>query len=254
VLGLPAYNLPNRRSGCMASHLWLQNNRRIAAWSLVAPGLVFSAGLVAALLLPGGGAWIWLKVLAWLVTGLGVVLIAVAICQLVRPRIVCDGQRLLIDVGFPGRAAVPLEVVECFLLGQGPAFLPGSHWARAETVTVVIRLAEKAEAWRRGRIHPLIGSWCDGYIVLRGTFCEPLTVDVVNRLNHLLAEAHRKLREEGKMPPAGQANAGRAASPCMPGMPVSPCMPSTSCCAPPPCPPAADAAEQTSADREGAQP
>lgn len=230
----------------MASHLWLQNNRRIAAWSLVAPGLVFTAGLVAALLLPGGGYWTWLKVLAWLTAGVGLVLVAVAVCQWVRPRIVRDGQRLLIDIGFPGRAAVPLEVVECFLLGQGPAFLPGSRWARAETVTVVIRLAEKAEAWRRGRIHPLIGSWCDGYIILRGTFCEPLSVEVVNRLNGLLADAHRELRASGKMPPqsAGSTNAGPAGSPCMPRI---------ACCSPPPCPPPSHGAEHAPAEREGAE-
>ena len=229
----------------MAYHLWLQNNRRFAAWSLVLPGLVTVAGLVAGLLLPGDAAWVWLKVLAWLTAALGLLLVLLTLRQIVRPRIASDGEHLLVDTGLPVRAVIPLEVVECFLLGQGPAFLPGRKLAGAETATVVVRLAEKAEAWRRGRIHPLVGSWCDGYIILRGTFCEPLSVEVVHRLNRLLAESHRALPQRG---PSSKPVAGEAA----PGtVRVSSCAP---VCLLPPCPPAANAAQHRPTGSEGTPP
>ena len=111
--------------------------------------------------------------------------------------------------------------------------------------TVVVRLAEKAEAWRRGRIHPLVGSWCDGYIILRGTFCEPLSVEVVHRLNRLLAESHRALPQRG---PSSKPVAGEAA----PGtVRVSSCAP---VCLLPPCPPAANAAQHRPTGSEGTPP
>lgn len=226
----------------MAYHLWLQNNRRFAAWSLLVPGLLTVAGLVAALLLPGGGAWTWLKVLAWLAFALGLLWALLTLRQIVRPRIACDGEYLLIDTGLPRRTAIPLEVVECFLLGQGPAFLPGRKLAAAETATVVVRLAEKAEAWQRGPIYPLVGSWCDGYIILRGTFCEPLSVEVVQRLNSLLAESHRALRQRGQSSKL-VANEPASSSPR-----TSSCAPT---CLPPPCPPGTNVAQRERTGSEG---
>jgi hypothetical protein len=67
--------------------------------------------------------------------------------------------------------------------------LPGEHNAKTETSTVVVRLAERATDWSHGDAHPLLAAWCDGYITLRGTWCEPLDLKVVDRLNRLLYEA-----------------------------------------------------------------
>lgn len=198
----------------MADHVWLRNNRRIAAWSLLAPGLGVAVVSAAAVFLPSSGAWWWLKVAALIAAALGLLTLLVRISLLRRPRLSCDGEHLLVDTGQPKLTAVPLEVVECFLLGQGPAFLPGRKLAEAETTTVVVRLAEKAEAWKRGRIHPYIGSWCDGYIILRGTFCEPLSVDVVQRLNRLLGESHRALRQRESARSPHERTSGRASGPC----------------------------------------
>jgi len=57
--------------------------------------------------------------------------------------------------------------------------------------TVVMRLAESAHQWQYVDVNPKLGSWCDGYVTLRGTWCEPLSLEVVIRLNRRLADAHR---------------------------------------------------------------
>ena len=97
---------------------------------------------------------------------------------------------------------VPIDVVEAFLLGQGPALLPGERHRRTETRTVVVRLREKAEEWSKTEVNPRLASWCDSYITIRGTWCEPLDVDVIKRLNRLLAEATRESAAERKGQPA----------------------------------------------------
>ncbi|HEX4131608.1 MAG TPA: hypothetical protein VHZ24_16335 [Pirellulales bacterium] len=87
---------------------------------------------------------------------------------------------------------VPIEVVEGFLLGQGPSYLPGKEASRSETRTLVVRLAERATEWEHVAMPPRLGSWCGHYITIRGTWCEPLSVDLVNRLNMKLHEAKQQ--------------------------------------------------------------
>jgi len=66
--------------------------------------------------------------------------------------------------------------------------LPGKRNQRTETQTIVIRIADKAVEWRQQDVKRQLGSWCDGYVTIRGTWCEPLNIEVVNRLNRRLAE------------------------------------------------------------------
>jgi hypothetical protein len=96
---------------------------------------------------------------------------------------------------------VPIELVECFLLGQGPTWLPGKKYAKTETVTLVVRLAERAVEWSHRSTHPMLGTWCDGYITIRGTWCEPLSLDLVNRLNQRLAEVQQEIAPAEKVAP-----------------------------------------------------
>ena len=151
----------------------------------------------------GGGVTLairgWLIDTSWVRTILaigGVLFLAYALL-LIReawlPRIsYADGSlRLHVRLGPPVR--VPVEIVEAFLLGQGGSGLPGEQLARAETVTLVIRLAERAREWERHWIHPALGSWCGHYVTLRGTWCERLNVPLVNRLNARLAETKRRM-------------------------------------------------------------
>ena len=103
--------------------------------------------------------------------------------QFRRPRIAyCDGDVLFhLRAGAP--IAVPAEIVEAFFIGQGPAYLPRTHGPDAETVNLVARLSQKAPEWMHVGVKPALGHWCEGYVTIRGTWCEPLTGDVIRRLN-----------------------------------------------------------------------
>jgi hypothetical protein len=118
--------------------------------------------------------------------------------QLRQPRLAYEDSRLLINAGTGPAYRVPIELVEGFLLGQGPSMLPGKRYARTETSTFIIRLADKAEAWQQRDIRPSLGKWCGGYVTLRGTWCEPLDVALVERLNFRLAEVSRRIASESR--------------------------------------------------------
>lgn len=114
--------------------------------------------------------------------------------QMARPRLAYDRGHLLLNLRSGGPIRVPIDVVEGFLLGQGPSYLPGKEAHKLETSTLVIRLAERATEWEYVEVKPALASWCHHYVTIRGTWCEPLNVDLVNRLNARLAVVSREHR------------------------------------------------------------
>jgi len=151
--------------------VWLAQNRRVLLLGMVLPALGAVAGGV---LLYAG--WNWT---GGILLTLGLVLVLSLALQLNRPRIGFQNGHLLFYLRTREPIAVPLEVVEGFLLGQGPTLRPGERHRTEQTRTIVVRLAEKAEDWARREVKPALGSWCEGYITIRGTWCEPLDVDLV---------------------------------------------------------------------------
>jgi hypothetical protein len=137
----------------------------------------------------------WLRIVGAVVAAVSIIGLLFLLWQARQARLACDGRRLLVNLGTARPAAVGLEFVEGFLLGQGPAFLPGKE--NAEVANVVVRLAERAAEWERVEVNRRLGSWCGHYITIRGTWCEPLSVDLVNRLNFRLAEVKSSLASEG---------------------------------------------------------
>lgn len=169
--------------------VWLRTNRRVLLLSAAPLALLASIGLGAAF-----DPWD----MGWALRGPGLVLavaaglaLAVALALARQPRVAYEDGKVLFYVRLGRPTAIPIDAVECFLLGQGPALLPGEQYSKTVASTVVVRLAERAEEWSHGEFHPLLAAWCDGYITLRGTWCEPLSVDVVNRMNRLLHDASR---------------------------------------------------------------
>ncbi|MCG8584900.1 MAG: hypothetical protein MI757_09335 [Pirellulales bacterium] len=171
---------------------WLLANRRAVAMGMVVPALIGVVGLILATGVVESWSFMWLRLVGGFIVVLAV-FVLVAMCQQIRrPRIAYDDGNLLVYLALSSPFAVPLEHVECFLLGQGPAYLPGQESDGSEVVTVVVRLAEKATDYARRDVKPALGSWCDGHITIRGTWCEPLDENVVKRLNRKLAETNRK--------------------------------------------------------------
>jgi hypothetical protein len=162
--------------------VWLKPNRRVLLVSMILPALLAMAG-----------AWAMLHDGAWriaggvmLVVGLGLILLLAVQCA--RPRLALRGGQLRFWLKSGGPWEVPVDVVECFFISRASA-----KPAEGETnvVSVVARLAESAVDFKQRAVKPALGKWEEGYVTIRGTWCERLSLDVVNRLNQRLREAHR---------------------------------------------------------------
>ena len=165
------------------TEIWLRPNRRILAASAVAPvGCAILCGAIALGYVSPMDDLVFRVITGVLaVIALFALLFYVALAR--QPRLAYSDGRLLVYLRRLGPFAVPIEFVEAFLLGQGPSWLAGKKHHRTETTTLVIRLADRAVDWKHRDVHPVLGSWCDGYITIRGTWCEPLSIELVNRLN-----------------------------------------------------------------------
>jgi hypothetical protein len=169
------------------SETWLQPNRR-ALWFACIPPLVIAATgawLAIGSSASGNNASTWLGAVLMIVSA--TVLIALA-RQLSRPRIAYRDGQILFNLRSGAPIAVPVHVVEAFFLGQGPANLPGNYRGHEKTVNLVARLAQRETAWARRDVPQPFGNWSDGYVTVRGTWCEPLDSEVVRRLNRRLRE------------------------------------------------------------------
>jgi hypothetical protein len=170
--------------------VWLKTNTRALALGMVLPALAMAAGLWLTI----GAEHAALRFAGALLTAVGAGLLVMLAMQFRRPRLACEAGYLLVYLRPWTPIRVPLEIVEGFLLGQAPSMLSGRQHEQTETASVVIRLSERAQEWSHVDVKPALGKWCDGYITIRGTWCEPLSVDVVNRLNAQLGEANKTAR------------------------------------------------------------
>ena len=126
----------------------------------------------------------------WMVCGLAF--------ALTRPRIAYEQGSLIVYCELHRATRVPIEIVECFFLGQGPSELPKLAGREPETANVVVRLAESASEWKHREMRPAFGLWCEGYITIRGAWCEPIGRDLMQRLNRRLSEVQRERKGEAE--------------------------------------------------------
>jgi hypothetical protein len=173
---------------------WLKTNRRALALGMVLPGLVAVAGA-------GGLAWstatgqLWGWQLFFLVLTIAPLwMIGELVYAARRPRVGYEAGELLVYLEPTRPIRVPIDIVEVFFLGQGESELPKLGGRQPETQNIVIRLAESAPDWKHREVRPAFGQWCEGYITIRGSWCEPITPDLMRQLNRRLAEVHRERR------------------------------------------------------------
>jgi hypothetical protein len=181
------------------SEVWLRNNIRALWFSMVLPLLLLGLGV----LMASGqdNSRVWVRILGGVLALGSLIAVAQLVIQLRRPRLSYRDGYLLVNLRPGAPVRVPIQIVEGFLLGQGPSFLPGEHYRNSETRTIVIRLAEAATEWADvAGIKPALGKWCGGYITIRGTWCEPLSVDLVNRLNQRLSAVQGDLHPAKVIP------------------------------------------------------
>lgn len=165
----------------------------MAVWGLLPPlvgglaCLVLASGVVPPL---SGLAF---RLAGWVGVALAALITGAVAFQIRQPRLAYASGQLLVYARRGGPLAVPIQLVEGFLLGQGPAYVDARKPDRFMGKNLVIRLDEKAEEYATRSVIPALGQWCGGYITLRGAWCEPLDVAVVTRLNERLARAKESL-------------------------------------------------------------
>lgn len=176
------------------AEVWLRTNRRALLLGLILPALVAISGIflaVAAWL----ETWHWgFFVLAGVIIAGALFLTGNILWMAAQPRLAYEPHSLLVYFEPKEPVRVPLEIVECFFLGQGPSNLPNLEGREPETSNVIVRLAERAKDWHHRDVKAALGHWCEGYITLRGAWCEPISGEGLKQLNRRLAEAHREQR------------------------------------------------------------
>ena len=172
---------------------WLKPNRRPTYVALTLGVCAVLAGGVGFALAWRGGSTVG-TVISGVLLGMAMCWCAVCWGILSRARVSYRDEHLFVHDGSQAPIAIPIDVVEAFFLGSGPAISDESSDTGPRSANVVIRIAEAAKKWHEGKLSPVIGKWSEGYIVLRGTWCEPIGHERLNQINHRLAEVHRKRR------------------------------------------------------------
>ena len=179
--------------------VWLKPNQRALTASIVMPLAII---VVAALMLTNV-----LGDVHWVIQGVtgGLALVSVfAVVVLVKwfchPRLAYEDGVLLVNLNAGPALKVPIDLVEVFFAGQSDSHMPKTvqqtNSVTPESRTIVVRLAERATQYHSRTVMPRLGSWEHGYIVVRGTWCEPINREVIKRLNKQLVAAHRVVRGE----------------------------------------------------------
>ena len=179
------------------------STRRAVCVGSILPLLLAVTGLI--LLVgwwPGNASDGWTSV-AWRAWGGvlragGLTVIASLWASVRHPRLAYDNGDLLVNLRWGPPYRLPIEVVECFFLGQGVSGLRRQASDNIETRNVVVRLAERAKSWHTKDVKAAMGQWCNGYITIRGAWCEPLDTDTINRLNDRLRTVQRVNRSSGE--------------------------------------------------------
>jgi hypothetical protein len=176
--------------------VWLRTNRRAVLLGLILPALLALGGvfLLATAIL---AEWHWgFLLLSGLIILAALYLTGNLLWISAQPRLAREANELLVYFEQNDPVRVPLDIVECFFLGQGPSELPKLDGIEPETSNVIVRIAERAKDWHHRDVKPSLGHWCEGYITLRGAWCEPISGEALKELNHRLAEAHRQQKAQ----------------------------------------------------------
>lgn len=177
------------------SEVWLRGNRRPA----VAGGvLVALAVAIAFAVLWAGGcpAWGWWAAAVAAAAG-GAIAVALLVTASL-PRLVRQGNRLLVRLSPLATHDVPLEIVECVFPGSSPLVGTEATAAPRRVGTVVVRLAERAVDWKARPTFAAWGTWSDGHVVVDGRWCEPLSLEVTKQLGQRILEAKREVAASGR--------------------------------------------------------
>ena len=172
--------------------VWLRGNRRPA---VVLAGTLVALAVAAVAAVAVARPPLWIVVVAVGAAALDLVVASGFVWAASQPRIVRRGDALEIRLSPLGVERVPIEVVECVFPGSQPLGADDGT-ADRRVGTLVLRLAERATAWRSRSVARAWGAWDDGNVVFDGRWCEPLSQALARELSGRLLEARRQLRPE----------------------------------------------------------
>jgi hypothetical protein len=161
--------------------VWLRGNRRLLAVgaAMALPVLATCAIVV-----------VWRPVAGAIAAAPVLLLVAAALWHVQRPRIAYDGGHVLLRVRFGAPVRVPVRLVECFLVVSAPGAL-GWRRRHVPTTSIVVRIDQRAPEWASVETDRRLAVWCGSQATLFGTWCEPISLDLVRRLNRYLTLANQ---------------------------------------------------------------
>jgi hypothetical protein len=165
---------------------WLRPNRRAIVLGCVPPLIVACIGVWLACAPPISAADFWRATGLFLIAA-SVAMIGILLNQLSKPRIGFGAGMVLFYLRGGRPIAVPVAIVESFFFGQGPAHLPAMP-KQPKTVNLIARLSQRHTEGASQKVRPSLGKWDEGYVTIRGTWCEPLNGELIRRLNRRLRE------------------------------------------------------------------
>jgi hypothetical protein len=179
-----------------APEVWIQPNRRALGLGAIVPLGLLTAGSVALYIGNQPEAHMLWLVLGGVLLGIGCLALWTLWQMLHQPRVAYQNGEiwLFLQTSEPA-VRVPIDIVECFFRGQAEGLLRGANGQDTEVATVIIRVAEVAKEWHHREIKPAFGMWCEGYVTIRGTWCEPITPELLKRLNQRLVEIQRERKQ-----------------------------------------------------------
>lgn len=178
----------------------LRSNRRITTLIATLAGLGFAVAAITMWCWPGNSMVRWACILVALACfGCGIS----AVQMFRKPRLALTSAELLVFVRLFGKPfRVPIEFVEVFFLGQGAVAgtEPGhpKEYRGAVAANVIVRLAEADNSWHVRSINQWLGVWAEGYITIRGLWCENIDQELMKKMNQSLMAAKRDARKGGR--------------------------------------------------------
>ncbi len=165
---------------------WVKPNRRAILLGCLPPLILAGIGVVMAFALqdPISNVWRWM---GFILIGVGFLVVGILLCQLMQPRIGFQDGMVLFYLRAGAPIAVPVAVVESFFFGQGPAHFPAMA-QQPQTVNLVARLSQRHTEWASQDVRSSLGKWDEGYVTIRGTWCEPFNSEMIRTLNRRLKE------------------------------------------------------------------
>ena len=151
---------------------------------MVLPAVVAAGGLTLAV----AAEAFWLRALGAVVAVLCALLIGLLTWQSWQPRLAYESGFLCVYLRLGVPIRVPVELIECCFMGSGPLKLTDASQSNLKTANLVLRLADRAPEWANVPVKPALGKWADGYITIHGAWCEPLSLDLLQRINTRLHE------------------------------------------------------------------